>query len=78
MNGKLEQLLNKANSQLKQGNIGITIFKRGNKLSLRGMMPPKPGSKSNKLSQQTISLGIYANAVGIKTAKIEAQKNNFW
>ncbi|MDJ0574214.1 MAG: hypothetical protein QNJ65_03485 [Xenococcaceae cyanobacterium MO_234.B1] len=74
MSDKIQQILDRANAQLKLANTGITIFRRGNKLSLRGMLPPKPGSKSKTPTQQTISLGIYANAAGIKVAKSEAQK----
>ena len=71
---KLSKLLDDANHKLKLSHAGIVIFKRGNKLSLRGILPPKPGSKKQKPSQQTISLGIYANAAGIKVAEKEAQK----
>ena len=70
--GKLDNLLSAANSRLKAGNTGIVIFKRGSKLSLRGMMPPKPGKHG--ASQQTISLGIFFNATGIKVAEKEALK----
>ena len=60
---KLDEQLKKANQQLKQANTGVVIFKRGSKLSLRSMLPDKNGNGSR---QQTISLGIYANAAGIK------------
>ena len=68
---KLFLYLKACNQVLKQNNTGITIFKRGSKLSLRGMLPCKSGKGK---SQQTISLGIYANTAGIKRAKLEAQK----
>lgn len=74
MTDKITKLLNAANARLKLANAGIRIFKRGSKLSLRGMLPPKPGSSKQKYSQQTISLGFYANAAGIKTAEKQAQK----
>ena len=61
-----------ANNRLKNSNSGITIFRRGQKLSLRGMLPPK--FDKNKPSQQTISLGIYFNPAGIKSAEKQAQK----
>ncbi|MEM7756538.1 MAG: hypothetical protein AAF298_00200 [Cyanobacteria bacterium P01_A01_bin.40] len=69
--GKLDNLLTAANARLKAGNTGIVIFQRGSKLSLRGMIPAKNG---NGKSQQTISLGIYFNAAGIKVAEKEALK----
>jgi hypothetical protein len=51
------------------------LFKRGNKLSLRGMLPAKPTSKSGAPSiQQTIALDLYANAAGVKVAESEALK----
>ena len=68
---KLVRQLEQTNQQLKQANTGVVIFKRGSKLSLRGMLPDKNG---NGFRQQTIALGIYANAAGIKQAKLEAQK----
>lgn len=74
MTDKLDKLLIAANSRLKLSRTGITIFRRGNKLSLRGMLPPKPGSGKDKPSQQTIALGYYANAAGIKVAESEALK----
>jgi hypothetical protein len=69
---KLDRLLQAANDRLKSSNCGITIFKRGQKLSLRGMLPPKSGKE--KSSQQTIALDIYANAAGIQVAEKQAQK----
>jgi hypothetical protein len=71
---KIQQILDMANQQLKSANTGITIFKRGSKLSLRGMLPAKPGSSTQQPSQQTISLGLFANPAGIKIAKLGAQK----
>ena len=69
---KTEKLLQQANHRFKQSNAGIVIFKRGQKLSLRGMLPPKPGKQ--EASQQTVSLGIYCNPAGIKNAEKQAQK----
>ena len=64
-------LLDAANNRLKQSNTGIKIFRRGNKLSLRGTLPKK--NETGK-SQQTISLGIYCNSAGISSAEKQAQK----
>jgi len=71
---KIEKMLESANGRLKTSNAGIKIFRRGKKLSLRGMLPPKPNSKQNKFSQQIISLGVFCNAAGIKKAEKEAQR----
>jgi hypothetical protein len=67
----MDELLKAANDRLKTSNTGITIFKRGAKLSLRGMLPAKP-PKAGK-SQQTIALDVYANPAGIKRAENEAR-----
>ena len=72
MTDKLDKLLVDANSRLKAAKTGITIISRGAKLSLRGMLPPKQGK--TKISQQTIALGLFANAAGIKRAESEAIK----
>ena len=71
---KIEKLLKSVNRRLKESNAGIVIFRRGKKLSLRGMLPPKPGNNKSSPSQQTISLGIFCNCAGIRTAEKEAQK----
>ena len=71
---KIDDLLSVANNRLKTGNVGLKIFKRGSKLSLRGMMPAKPASGKTGLVQQTLSLNLYANAAGIKIAEAEALK----
>jgi hypothetical protein len=64
---KLAKLLEKANSRLKTSNSEIKIFKRGQKLSLRGILSPKKGKDRD--CQQVVSLGIYCNAAGIQSAK---------
>ena len=73
---KILKLLAAANNQLKIANTGISIYKptNSNRLSIRGTLPPKPGSNKQKPFQQAIPLGIYCNAAGIKKAKLEAQK----
>ncbi len=70
---KVDQLLKSANERLKIINAGILIYKRGNKLSLRGTLPPKPGSGKEKPYQQYLSLGIYCNVAGIKQAEKKAK-----
>ena len=60
------------NARLKAARIGLTVIQRGDKLSLRGTLPPKPGSGKLKPSQQTISLGIYTNPAGLEFAEAKA------
>jgi hypothetical protein len=69
---KISEAIETANDRLKVANTGITIFRRGSKLSLRGVLPPKPGR--TKKTQQTIALDIFANPAGIKRAEKEALK----
>jgi integrase len=60
------------NDRLKRGKIGITIELRGDRLSLRGTFPPKPG-KPGVAHQQRIALGVRLNAEGFRTAENEAR-----
>ena len=69
----VDQLLSKANDRLKSYKAGISIYKRGDKLSLRGTFPPKPGSDKAKPYQQHLSLGLYCNPAGIKQAEDKAK-----
>lgn len=61
--------LDRANTKLNR----VTIIKRGNKLSLRATLPPKPGD-GIKPKRYTISTGLFANATGLKLALAKAQK----
>ena len=60
------------NARLKAARVGLSVAQRGNKLSLRGTLPPKPGSGKLKPHQQTISLGVYANPAGLEHAEAKA------
>ncbi len=71
---KLEKSLRAANERLQKGDFGIKIYKRGHKLSLRGTLPPKPGTDKDQPYQQYLSLGMYANAAGIQQAEKQAKK----
>jgi hypothetical protein len=48
-------------------------MQRGQRLTLRGKLPPKPGD-GDKPKQYTISPGLPATAEGLKIAVIKAQK----
>jgi len=71
---KLQKQLQKAQVRLREGNIGVALVQRGNRLYLRATLPPKVGSKKKDWHQQDIALGIYANTVGIERAEAEAKK----
>ncbi|MEL7357542.1 MAG: site-specific integrase [Cyanobacteria bacterium J06560_6] len=72
----LDESLTKVNQRLKAAKLGLKIERRGDKLSLRGTLPPRPGSAKLKSSQQRIPLGIPAHKAGLKqvekTAKVIA------
>jgi integrase len=72
IDGKIAQ----ANGRLKSANVGVSIERSGNRLSLRAVLPARP-DRGVKAHQQRIALsglGIRANLVGIKLAEQEARK----
>mgnify|MGYP006280997585 CR=1 FL=1 len=69
---KVNRLLKETNKKLKSGGVGLTVEKRGTKLSLRGKFPPQPGENDDK--NRRLSLDIYANPAGIKRAESEAKR----
>lgn len=66
--------LNQANGRLKAAKTGVTILQRGDRLYLRAILPPRPGSSKMAPCQQQIALGIHANPLGISLAEKEARK----
>lgn len=70
LSGKIAQ----ANGRLKSANISLRIQQFGSKLSLRGILPPKPGSNHDRPHQQRISLGVDATGAGLKTAEARARE----
>jgi len=65
--------LEAVNARLKAGKIGVTVRQRGDRLSLRATLPPKPGSSKLIWYQQDISLRVYANSAGLHHAEVEAK-----
>jgi len=65
--------LESVNERLKAGRIGVTVCQRGDRLSLRATLPPKPGSDKRAPYQQYLSLGFYANPAGLQRAEAEAK-----
>ena len=61
------------NAQLKSGLVGVVVGQNGNKLHLRGILPPKPKSSKTKPYQQRIFLHLPANPDGLRTAAKEAR-----
>jgi len=64
--------LTQVNAELKAAKCGVMVCLRGDRLSLRGSLPPKPNSGRTKNHQQYLALGIFANPAGFKRAKSEA------
>jgi integrase len=69
---KLELSVDAINGRLAAANSGIRLVQRGQRLSLRATLPPRPGSKNKKTHQQYIPLGVYANPAGFKYAEGKA------
>lgn len=65
----MQEQIKRANARLDR----ISIMQRGQRLTLRGTLPPKPGD-GIKPKQYTISPGLPATTEGLKLAIIEAQK----
>lgn len=64
-----DQDLMQINARLKTDRVGCSIQMRGSKLALIATLPPRPGSKRIKKCQQSVPLGIYGNANGLKRAE---------
>ncbi|MGD1852966.1 MAG: site-specific integrase [Leptolyngbyaceae cyanobacterium] len=72
----LDKSLNQVNQRLKSAQLGLQIERRGDRLNLRGTLPPRPGSPKLRPYQQRIPLKLPATKAGLKqceqTAKIIA------
>ncbi len=65
--------IEQVNLRLKIAQMGVQIERRGQKLSLRGVFPPRPGSPRLKPHQQRISLNLPATPAGLKQAEQQAK-----
>lgn len=72
----LDDRIAQVNQRLKAACLGFQIERRGQKLNLRGTLPPRPGSSRQRPHQQRLSLGLPATVSGLKqieqTAKVVA------
>lgn len=73
MQAGIDAQITQLNLRLKVGQIGLQLERRGNKLSLRGTFPPRPGSQRDRAYQQRLSLSLPATTAGIKQAEREAK-----
>jgi integrase len=62
-----------ANYRLKTAQLGLQIERRGNKLNLRGTLPPKPNRDRLRPHQQRIPLGLPTTHAGLKQAEQQAK-----
>ncbi len=69
----IDDRIAQVNHRLKVAQMGFQVERRGQKLSLRGTLPPKPGSVHLRPTQQRIPLGIPATTAGLKQAEQEAK-----
>ncbi len=69
----LDSRIAQTNQRLKIARLGLQIERRGDKLSLRGTLPPRPGSARLNPYQQRISLDLPATPTGLKQAEQEAK-----
>ncbi|MEO0539576.1 MAG: site-specific integrase [Cyanobacteria bacterium P01_A01_bin.105] len=65
--------IDKLNQRLKAAQMGLKIERRGEKLSLRGTLPPRPNSPRLKPYQQRLPLGLPATKAGLKQAEQTAK-----
>lgn len=74
----LDAALATVNQRLQAAQLGLKIERRGEKLNLRGTLPPRPGSPKLRPSQQRIPLNLPAHKAGLKqiekTAKVIAAR----
>jgi len=69
----IDRQIAQVNRRLKVARLGLQIERRGEKLSLRGTLPPRPGSTRLRSHQQRLSLGLPATIAGLKQAEQEAK-----
>ena len=69
----LDPHIAQVNRRLKAARLGLLIERRGQKLSLRGALPPRPGSHCLRPYQQRIPLGAPATKAGLKQTEQDAK-----
>ncbi|MEB3360042.1 MAG: site-specific integrase [Synechococcales bacterium] len=69
----IDTRIQSVNQRLKAAQLGLQLERRGNKLSLRGTLPPRPDRHRLKPHQQRLSLGLPATPAGVKQAEQQAK-----
>jgi hypothetical protein len=73
MSHPLDSHIKKVNTRLKAARLGLKIERRGDMLTLRGTLPPRPDSDRQQPYQQRIPLKLPAHKSGLKQAEQEAK-----
>lgn len=69
----IDKRIRTVNQRLKNARLSIQLERRGQKINLRGTLPPRPESHRVRPHQQRISLGLPATAEGLKAAEQQAK-----
>jgi len=72
-NSSIDGRIAQVNQRLKAAHMGLQIERRGQKLGLRGILPPRPDSIRLKPHQQRLSLNVPATLAGLKQAEQEVK-----
>ncbi|MBD1863344.1 MULTISPECIES: site-specific integrase [Trichocoleus] len=72
-NQALDAKILQVNQRLKAAKLGLQIERRGQKLNLRGTLPPRPDSSRLRPHQQRLVLGLSATPSGLKQAEQEVK-----
>lgn len=68
----IDQLCEQATKRVRAAGVKLSVIRRRQSIYLRGMMPPK--LPTGQPSQQWITLGLEANAIGVKQAEVKAHQ----
>jgi integrase len=73
LDDRFDDRLAQTNHRLKLAQLGLQIERRGQKLALRGTLPPRPNSPRLRPHQQRLPLDLPATTVGLKQAEAQAK-----
>lgn len=69
----LDSAIAALNTRFKAARLGLQVERRGDRLSLRGTLPPRPDSAKTRPHQQRIPLKLPATPAGLKQIEREAK-----
>jgi integrase len=69
VNHPIDSQINRVNQRMKLAQMELRIERRGEKLSIRGILPPRPHSEHDRPHQQRLSLNLPATPTGLKQAE---------